>query len=107
MAWFLNHYECDRCEKRWEDEWSCTCDDSCPHCGAKNMSPTSSDDLTEIVVEDGDEIVLMRSPTSAGHHPSYREVARAYSPGGLASLFPNRDEPVPAVLVGGEAPTSA
>lgn len=32
-AWFLNHYECDW-GAEWTDEWSCTCDDDCPECGA-------------------------------------------------------------------------
>ena len=27
MAWFLNFYRCDRCNKTWTDEWSCMCDD--------------------------------------------------------------------------------
>ena len=34
MAWFLNFYRCDRCSRVWKDEWSCMCDDECPHCGA-------------------------------------------------------------------------
>ena len=33
MAWFLNYYNCARCDTDWTDEWSCTCDDECPHCG--------------------------------------------------------------------------
>jgi hypothetical protein len=43
-AWFLNHYRCGSCKRRWTDEWSCTCDDDCPSCGATN-SPVSSDEL--------------------------------------------------------------
>ena len=34
MAWFLNFYRCARCKRVWLDQWSCTCDDDCPHCGA-------------------------------------------------------------------------
>jgi DNA-directed RNA polymerase subunit RPC12/RpoP len=45
MAWFLNVYKCGRCKRRWTDEWSCTCDDDCPHCGARHMSPSHSEDL--------------------------------------------------------------
>lgn len=47
MAWFRNHYECARCGHRWTDEWSATCDDDCPHCGARHMSPRKSEDLPE------------------------------------------------------------
>jgi PHP family Zn ribbon phosphoesterase len=48
MAWFLNLYKCDRCKRRWTDEWSCMCDDECPHCGARDMTPYESEDLTEL-----------------------------------------------------------
>jgi predicted nucleic acid-binding Zn-ribbon protein len=47
MAWFRNHYECARCGHRWTDEWSATCDDDCPHCGARHMSPYKSDEADE------------------------------------------------------------
>jgi rubrerythrin len=42
---FRNHYECDRCGHTWTDDWSCMCDDDCPHCGARHVSPSKSDDL--------------------------------------------------------------
>jgi hypothetical protein len=51
MAWFRNHYRCERCGRTWIDEWSCMCDDDCSHCGARHMSPAASDDLSEIVEE--------------------------------------------------------
>ena len=78
MAWFRNHYRCARCRRTWTDEWSCTCDDDCPHCGARHMSPTNSDDLTIIVdeVSPGGMFVVLQSPDSAEHQPAYREVAR-------------------------------
>jgi len=76
MAWFCNHYKCDRCGKTWDDEWSCMCDDDCPHCGARHMSPSDSDDLTKVVVRDGPEYVVLWSPESAGHDPDYRELGR-------------------------------
>jgi len=60
MAWYLNHYTCARCDRDWSDEWSCMCDDDCPHCGARHMSPTDSDDLTEVIVENDGK------PTPAG-----------------------------------------
>ena len=53
MAWFCNYYTCDRCGKNWTDEWSCMCDDDCPHCGARHTSPDKSDDLTEVIARDG------------------------------------------------------
>jgi hypothetical protein len=61
MAWFNNHYECARCGGAWSDEWSCMCDDDCPHCGARHMTPTESDDLTEISDVQDSEPVLLRS----------------------------------------------
>jgi len=76
MAWFLNLYKCDRCTRRWADEWSCMCDDECPHCGARDMTPYSSEDLTELIEQDGNEFVALRSPASAEHDPDYRELGR-------------------------------
>ena len=76
MAWFRNHYRCARCKRDWADEWSCMCDDDCPHCGARHMSPYDSDDLTETSEYDGRAIVLLVSPDTAEHTPDYREVAR-------------------------------
>ena len=76
MAWFRNKYTCHRCKKRWEDEWSCTCEDDCPHCGARHMSPDNSDELTEIIIRQADDYVVLRSPETAGHSPDYCELAR-------------------------------
>lgn len=75
MAWFLNYYACDRCGTSWTDEWSCMCDDDCPHCGARHMSPYESDDLTYVVERRGNEFFVLRSPDAAGHYPQYRELA--------------------------------
>ena len=74
MAWFLNYYKCTSCGRDWTDEWSCMCDDNCPHCGARHMSPGSSDDLTEVIEKRGREYVVLRSPETAGHCPDYREL---------------------------------
>ncbi len=76
MAWFLNLYRCDRCKKLWTDEWSATCDDDCPHCGARHMSPFDSENLTGLIEQSGDEFVAIRSPNSAEHEPEYQEVGR-------------------------------
>ena len=45
VAMFVNFYLCDRCGGVWRDVWSATCDDDCPHCGARHMSPYRSVDL--------------------------------------------------------------
>jgi hypothetical protein len=76
MAWYCNHYQCARCEYEWEDEWSCTCDDDCPSCGARHMSPYDSDDLTEIIEHDGSDFVVLWSPETAGHSADYCELGR-------------------------------
>jgi hypothetical protein len=74
MAWFLNHYDCDRCGANWADEWSCMCDDDCPHCGARDMSPSESDNLTHVIEKRGDKFVVLWSPETAEHSPDYREL---------------------------------
>ncbi len=76
MAWFANHYTCDRCKNSWTDEWSCMCDDDCPYCGARHMSPDNSDDLTEVISEEGGVLVVYLSPETAGHEPDYCELGR-------------------------------
>jgi DNA-directed RNA polymerase subunit RPC12/RpoP len=43
MALFRNFYRCDRCGHEWTDDWSATCDDDCPQCGARHMSPFKSE----------------------------------------------------------------
>jgi hypothetical protein len=76
MAWFLNHYECAQCEQRWHDEWSCMCDDECPNCGARDMSPFNSEDLTAVIERQGTVFLALRSPDTAEHRPDYRELGR-------------------------------
>lgn len=76
MAWFLNFYRCARCTRIWTDEWSCICDDECPHCGARNMSPLDSENLTEVVTHEGQEFTTIWSPVSAEHNSDYRELGR-------------------------------
>jgi rRNA maturation endonuclease Nob1 len=44
MALFRNHYRCYQCQSEWDDVWSATCDDDCPSCGARHVSPTFSKD---------------------------------------------------------------
>jgi hypothetical protein len=75
MAWFRNHYRCESCDCVWSDEWSSTCEDDCPECGDRHMTPYESDDLTEIIEERDRECVTLRSPDSAEDSPDYEEVA--------------------------------
>jgi hypothetical protein len=76
VAWYRNHYRCARCDHEWQDKWSCMCDDDCPHCGARHMSPYDADDLTLLVERHGREFVVLRSPESACHYANYREIGR-------------------------------
>ena len=81
MPWFRNLYLCTECGGTWHDNWSATCDDDCPHCGARHMSPCDSDDLTVIVDgpdEDGVYVVL-KSADDAEDSPNYRCVFRTNS----------------------------
>lgn len=80
MAWFLNFYRCKRCRKVWTDEWSCTCDDECPHCGFRDMSPFNSEDLTELIVQEGDKFIVLRSSKDAEDDPDYEELGRFATP---------------------------
>lgn len=41
---FLNHYKCPSCGHTWSDVWTAQCDDDCPSCGARHISPHKSDD---------------------------------------------------------------
>ena len=66
------------------------CDDDCPECGARHMSPGSeSEDLTEVIERDGDEFIVLWSPETAEHEPDYRELgtfsSRAQAEAFLAS----------------------
>ncbi|WP_407148775.1 hypothetical protein [Bradyrhizobium sp. ORS 86] len=40
------------------------------------MSPFKSEDRTELIEQDGNEFIVMRSPDSAEHDPDYEEVGR-------------------------------
>lgn len=52
------------------------CDDECPNCGARDISPADSDDLTEIVEQKDGAFAVLRSSEGAEHKPDYREIAR-------------------------------
>jgi len=44
---FRNLYHCPRCGHAWSDVWSAQCDDDCPACGARHISPYKSEDVIE------------------------------------------------------------
>lgn len=79
MAWFNNHYRCPGCGARWEDQWSCTCDDDCPECGERHLSPRKSDDLSVTVDQEhrdsGIVWCVLKSSDEAEDDPDYRTVA--------------------------------
>ena len=52
------------------------CDCECPQCGAWDMTSYDSENLTEIVEQDCNEFVAIRSPDTAEHDPDYREFGR-------------------------------
>jgi len=52
------------------------CDDDCPYCGARHMSPYESEDLTEVIEPDGEEFAVLWSPETAEHDPAYCELGR-------------------------------
>lgn len=41
---FQNFYRCYRCGHEWSDVWSAQCDDDCTECGARHVSPYTSED---------------------------------------------------------------
>lgn len=49
---FINYYECPRCDGTWSDAWSCQCDDECPDCGLRDISPFDSDDDGEDIPDE-------------------------------------------------------
>jgi len=40
------------------------------------MTPYNSEDLTELIEQEGDQFVVLRSPETAEHDPDYRELGR-------------------------------
>jgi predicted nucleic acid-binding Zn-ribbon protein len=45
---FINYYECPDCHTMWDDVWDSMCDDECPNCGTRNISPYKSEDVKEV-----------------------------------------------------------
>jgi DNA-directed RNA polymerase subunit RPC12/RpoP len=48
---FRNFYKCADCGKKWTDDWPAMCDDDCPHCGARHMSPYKSREISKAAEE--------------------------------------------------------
>jgi hypothetical protein len=40
------------------------------------LTPYDSDDLTEMIMPDGNEFIVLRSPETAEHNANYRELGR-------------------------------
>jgi hypothetical protein len=76
MAWFRYYYRCEKCHAEWEEEWSSMCEDDCPSCEERHMTPYESDDLTQIIEERGGQFIVYRSPASAEHYPNYECIAK-------------------------------
>jgi DNA-directed RNA polymerase subunit RPC12/RpoP len=55
MELFRNFYRCGECGREWTDVWSATCDDDCPHCGERHMSPYKSEDVEDASSKADDE----------------------------------------------------
>lgn len=55
MALLTNHYTCERCGHNWSDDWDCAVDDDCPSCGARHMSPHTSEDNAVTCAHCGEE----------------------------------------------------
>jgi hypothetical protein len=45
--WFRNYYRCTECGCEWTDICPARCEGNCPFCGARQMPPFKSDNLTE------------------------------------------------------------
>ena len=43
--WFRNYYRRAKCGFEWTDISSAQCDDDCPYCGARHMSPFKGEDV--------------------------------------------------------------
>lgn len=43
---FGNHYACPGCCEEWDAVWDSGCDDECPNCGLRDISPIDSVQLS-------------------------------------------------------------
>ena len=42
---FRNFYRCPKCGHEWDDCWDSMCNDECPECGIKDITPFNSEEL--------------------------------------------------------------
>lgn len=47
MALYLNEYTCPSCSHEWEDHWDSGCNDTCPECGLREITPVNSTKVSE------------------------------------------------------------
>lgn len=52
---YQNQYRCPDCGTEWDDVWDCACDDDCPACGTRHISPFES---TALHVTDAGQAIL-------------------------------------------------
>jgi rubrerythrin len=44
---FRNFYKCPKCGYEWSDTWDSKCNDFCPACQERDITPYQSDDISE------------------------------------------------------------
>ncbi len=44
-AKWRNFYRCPQCGHEWKDDWDSQCDDDCPKCGCRHVSPYKSEEI--------------------------------------------------------------
>src|SRR6266702_3838521 len=96
MAWFLNFYKCARCKRRWTDEWSCMCDDTCPHCGARDMTPYQGEELTTLIEEEGKSSSCSGRPKRRNTSPTIVSLVASHRGRRHWSSYPLTVEPAAA-----------
>lgn len=75
MAWYNNRYVCPECGAVWDSDWSARCNDECPDCECRDITPVSSDDLSVVVEPAGQGIwSVWSSPPDADDKPQYQLV---------------------------------
>ena len=43
IPFYKNYYKCPFCGYEWDSAWSCMCDDECPECKSRDISPYRSE----------------------------------------------------------------
>lgn len=72
--WVKDWLFCPNCGHKNITQFAAMCDDDCPMCGERHMSPIKSSDLTEILKPYDGAFAIFRSDDSAEHLPNYRVV---------------------------------